>query len=67
MKRHKRDRTSRAWQKGYQAGLIGRSRDTCPHQIDAHRTSWIEGWEAGQADLSDGVHSVGGLHKRAAM
>lgn len=67
MKRHKRDRTNRAWQRGYQAGLIGRSRDSCPHHIDAQRNSWVEGWEVGQADMADGALSVGGLHKRAAV
>lgn len=65
MKRHKRDRVTRAWQKGYQAGLTGRSRDLCPHQAEAARSNWIEGWQAGQDDLNEGACSVGGLYKRA--
>ena len=63
-KRSKRDRTTRAWQRGYQAGLIGRSQDTCPHQEMGTRTSWIDGWTQGHQDQADGSMAIGGLHKR---
>ncbi|MEE4298987.1 MAG: ribosome modulation factor [Pseudomonadales bacterium] len=63
-KRSKRDRSTRAWHRGYQAGLIGRSQETCPHQGTAARSSWIEGWNEGHQDQTDGAVAIGGLHKR---
>lgn len=63
-KRSKRDRTTRAWQRGYQAGLIGRSQDMCPHQEIGTRTSWIDGWTQGHQDHADGSMAIGGMHKR---
>ena len=32
MKRQKRDRLERAHQRGYQAGIAGRSKEMCPYQ-----------------------------------
>lgn len=48
MKSQKRDRGERAYSRGYQAGLQGRSRDACPfpHQ-DLHQT-WLNGWREGR-------------------
>lgn len=44
MKRQKRDCLERAQARGYQAGLNGRSSETCPYQgVDA-RTNWLGGW-----------------------
>ena len=63
-KRSKRDRSSRAWQKGYQAGLIGRSFEKCPHQENAARQSWLDGWPVGHQDHSEGAMAIGGLHTR---
>ena len=64
MKRHKRDQTSRAWNRGYQAGFIGRSREACPHQATVPRESWIDGWKVGQRELTEGTVPVAGFHKR---
>lgn len=64
MKRHKRDPSNRAWNKGYQAGFIGRSRDACPHQALTQRESWIDGWTMGQRELSEGTLPLAGFHKR---
>ncbi len=48
MKRQKRDRLERAQSKGYQAGVSGRSSDTCPyHSIDA-KGYWLGGWRDGR-------------------
>ena len=63
-KRSKRDRTTRAWQRGYKAGLIGRSQDQCPHQSPQPRSSWMDGWAAGHEDQTEGSVAIGGLHKR---
>jgi ribosome modulation factor len=64
MKRHKRDPSNRAWNKGYQAGFIGRSRDSCPHQAISQRESWIDGWTIGQRELTEGTLPLAGFHKR---
>ena len=63
-KRHKRDRTNRAWNRGYQAGIFGRSKEQCPHAAIAARESWLEGWMIGHRDHSDGALPVSGFHKR---
>lgn len=44
MKRQKRDRLERARTKGYQAGLVGRSREVCPYQGVDERGYWMGGW-----------------------
>ncbi|HLR18032.1 MAG TPA: ribosome modulation factor [Alcanivoracaceae bacterium] len=54
MKRQKRDRVERAFNRGYQAGLTGRSSDTCPFDEITVRASWINGWREGR------VHNIHG-------
>lgn len=44
MKRQKRDKMTRAHQKGYQAGISGRSKDICPFQACDARSEWLGGW-----------------------
>lgn len=44
MKRHKRDRSDRAFSRGYQAGLDGRSREACPFLESNLRQQWLHGW-----------------------
>jgi ribosome modulation factor len=44
LKRQKRDKLSRAHSKGYQAGMIGRSKDNCPFQASGARSEWLGGW-----------------------
>ena len=39
MKRQKRDRLERAHQRGYQAGIAGRSKEMCPYQT-LNQRSW---------------------------
>ena len=53
MKRQKRDRGERAYSRGYQAGLQGRSRDACPfaEEEEAMRQTWLNGWREGK-DMS---------------
>lgn len=45
MKRQKRDRLERAHQRGYQAGIAGRSKEMCPYQT---LNKGHNGWEAGE-------------------
>ncbi|MDP2514267.1 ribosome modulation factor [Photobacterium damselae subsp. piscicida] len=55
MKRQKRDCLERAQARGYQAGLNGRSSETCPYQgVDA-RTNWLGGWREAREDLQQGL------------
>ncbi|CZF78801.1 ribosome modulation factor [Grimontia kaedaensis] len=48
MKRQKRDRLERAQAKGYQAGVNGRSSETCPYQAMDARSQWLGGWREGR-------------------
>lgn len=44
MKRQKRDRLERAQSRGYQAGILGRSKEFCPYQSLDARSYWLGGW-----------------------
>lgn len=67
MKRQKRDMNTRAFDKGYQAGVSGRSLDDCPHEEIEHRQNWTAGWREGRADQWDGLTGVSGVHKMRAV
>ena len=49
MHRSKRDPSTKAYAKGYNAGLTGRSRDNCPYGEASNtsqdiRQNWLSGW-----------------------
>jgi len=50
MKRQKRDRIERAFTKGYNAGITGRSKEICPYQGPDARGSWLGGWREAADD-----------------
>lgn len=52
MKRQKRDRMSRAHTRGYQAGLEGKSRETCPYATNDFREYWMGGWREARMSLN---------------
>lgn len=52
MKRQKRDRMSRAHTRGYQAGLEGKSKETCPYATADVREHWIGGWREARMSLN---------------
>jgi ribosome modulation factor len=54
---------TRAYDKGYQAGIAGRSSDYCPHTDVVHRQNWLSGWREGRSDQWDGLTGVSGVHK----
>ncbi len=54
MKRQKRDQTERAFVKGYQAGIDGRSKSLCPHESGEARQQWLNGWRESRTDQWDG-------------
>ena len=62
MKRHKRDRSNRAYSKGYQTGLSGRSQDLCPFDALESRTQWLAGWREGRIDHHSGYTGVASVH-----
>ena len=63
MRRQKRDMNARAYERGYQAGALGRSSESCPHTSEQPRISWITGWREGYADQRDGMIGVSGVHR----
>lgn len=63
MKRSKRDMKQRAFDRGYQAGLSGRSSDICPHTGGQQRDNWLSGWREGRADQWDGLNGATACHK----
>ncbi len=63
MKKHKRDMNDRAYHKGYQAGLGGRSFEICPHDGEQQRQFWLSGWREGRSDQWDGYVGVSGVHR----
>lgn len=58
---------TRAFDRGYQAGLAGRSLEICPHEGGDHRYNWVSGWRQGRADQWDGLTGVSGVHKLRAL
>lgn len=62
MKRQKRDRTERAYAKGYHAGLHGKSRDFCPFDGLLPRSSWLNGWREGRSDQQYGMAGMASIH-----
>lgn len=67
MRRQKRNMAERAFIKGYQAGVSGRSKDSCPISQATMRQEWLNGWREGRSDNWDGYVGVSGLHKNAQM
>ncbi len=65
MRRQKRDRLDRAYQKGYLAGVKGKSKEICPKEAGPEHQEWINGWREGREDKWNGMQGVSGLHKVA--
>ena len=63
MRRQKRDMNERAFQRGYQAGVAGKSQDSCPHENENSRQEWVNGWREGRVDNWEGFTGVAGVHK----
>lgn len=63
MKRQKRSQTDRAFVKGYQAGIGGRSRGLCPHETGETRQQWMSGWREGREDHWDGFNRAAEAQK----
>lgn len=56
MKRQKRDRNDRAYAKGYQAGISGRSKELCPYNSNIDiKSEWLGGWREAISDRQNGL------------
>jgi ribosome modulation factor len=54
MKTQKRSQTNRAFSKGYQAGVSGKSWGNCPFESGETRENWMAGWRDGREDNWNG-------------
>ncbi|WP_423895125.1 ribosome modulation factor [Candidatus Pelagadaptatus aseana] len=63
MKRQKRNQIERAFSKGYQVGIEGRSRNLCPHENATIRQNWINGWREGREDHWNGFNRAAQAQK----
>jgi ribosome modulation factor len=55
--------SQRAYERGYQMGINGRSSDACPHTSGEQRMSWLTGWREGRTDQWDGYTMATACHK----
>lgn len=67
MKRQKRDRSSSLFNRGFQAGLCGKSRDICPVTISDLRSYWMNGWRQGREAHWDGLSGVSAIQSDPAL
>jgi len=63
MKRQKRNQTERAFGRGYQAGIAGRSRSLCPYETGVARQEWLSGWREARTDQWDGYNLAAQVQK----
>lgn len=63
MRRLKRNPLTRAFVRGYQNGLTGKSKDCCPFNTTSSRQAWLNGWREGRGDQWDGLTGTAGLHR----
>jgi len=66
MKRVKREKSSRAFSKGYNHGVQGHSRTLCPYEDATNRQNWLSGWREGREHMWSGF-ALGSTLKRAAI
>jgi ribosome modulation factor len=63
MKRQKRNHIDRAFAKGYQTAINGRSRNVCPYEVGPIRQEWFNGWREGREDLWSGYNRLAQAQK----
>jgi ribosome modulation factor len=63
MRSQKRSPTDRAYSRGYQAAMSGRSWSSCPHDAGAARIVWMNGWREGREDHWNGMDTRSQLQK----
>lgn len=63
MKRQKRNHTEKAFAKGYQAAIAGRSWNTCPYESGEARQIWMSGWRESREDHWSGFNQMTQIQK----
>lgn len=58
MKRVKRDMTHRAYKLGYNQGIKGHNKETCPYFETDKRAQWLGGWRDGHVDYVAGYRTA---------
>ncbi|MFT5210587.1 MAG: ribosome modulation factor [Flavobacterium sp.] len=66
MRRQKRDKSDRAFTRGYQMGVHGKSKELCPYHTNDSRLSWMSGWRTGREDNWDGYVGTAGIGRAPA-
>lgn len=66
MKTQKRNLQSRAYTRGYRAGMAGRSKGLSDQCQQHSRTEWLAGWREGREDMWNGLNPVSGTCKTIA-
>lgn len=66
MKKQKRNLQSRAYIRGYRAGMAGRSKGLSNLCQERSRPEWLAGWREGREDMWDGLTPVTGTFKTIA-
>jgi len=55
MRKHKKDLSHRAFNRGYQVAIQGRAESLCPYQQGSPlNIAWRSGWQLGHEDYSSG-------------
>lgn len=54
MKRQKRDRFERAHSKGYNAGISGKTSESCPFTTTDTKEHWLGGWREARSAVGEG-------------
>lgn len=67
MRTLKRDPMERAFLRGYQHGVHGKSKDLCPFTNATTRQAWLNGWREGRSDHWDGFTGTAGIHRLNAL
>lgn len=63
MRSQKRNQAERAFSRGYQAGVMGRSRSCCPHETSEARQHWLTGWREGREGHWAGFNALTHVQK----
>ncbi|KZY72166.1 ribosome modulation factor [Oleiphilus sp. HI0071] len=63
MKRQKRNPMHRAYNRGYLAGISGKSKSLCAAYSEDAQQDWLNGWRNGREDNWDGLTGVSGIHR----
>lgn len=61
MKKMKRDRSSTLHNRGFIAGLNGKSKEACPVQVVDLKTQWLTGWREGREAHWSGMSGVAAI------